>query len=255
MFLAADIGNSNIVLAIHDGNSWIKKFRYESKKFQPNYFYETAIRDLLLEWEIANSEIKKATISSVVPHLTPIIDQAIESNLRFKPLILGPEVFKRLDLNIPKVYEIGSDLVANAYAVYKTLNKKSIILDFGTALTFTVYLPENGIEGVTIAPGLKTYISSLSGQTAQLPEIELEVPKSAIGKSTSTAINAGVVIGFTGMVKEILSKIKSEVGEDAIVIATGGLSTVIHGITKDFDKLDKDLTLEGIRLISKAIDH
>jgi len=254
MFLATDIGNSNIVIAIHDGNEWKYKFRYDTKNVQPEIFYEMGLRDLLLEWGIRPAKITDAAISSVVPDVTELIKEAVVANIRFEPLTLGPQTFMNLDMEIPKVYEIGSDLVANAYAAKKNLQRNTIIVDFGTALTFTIYTENKGIEGVTISPGLKTIISTLSGNTAQLPEIEVKLPSSAIGKSTSKAIRAGVIFGFIGQVKEILTRIKEELNAPYYVIATGGLSSAIKELHSEFDEIDKDLTLNGIRLIKQYTD-
>jgi len=154
-------------------------------------------------------------------------------------------------MRIPKIYEIGADLVSNAVAVRSKYKQNCVVVDFGTALTFTIYDHELGINGVTIAPGLKTIISTLSGNTSQLPEIEIELPESAIGKSTSEAIKAGVLFGFIGLVKEILGRIKSELDDSYIIVATGGLSTAINELASEFEDIDKDLTLDGIRLIAQ----
>lgn len=249
MFLATDIGNSNIVIALHDGREWKFKYRYETKAIQPSLFYETGLRDLLLEWGIQTSEITEAAVSSVVPDVTEVIVSAIEANIRFRPMILGPEIFLRLDMGIPKIYEIGSDLVANAYAAKKKYKKDTVVVDFGTALSFTIFNMQKGIEGVTISPGLKTIISTLSGSTAQLPEIDINVPQSAIGTSTSTAIQAGVIFGFIGLVKEIVARIQSELDVPYYMVATGGLSSALSELEPEFDIIDKELTLEGIRQI------
>ena len=252
MFLATDIGNSTIVIAIHDGENWTFKYRFDSKDIKPAIFYETGLRDILLEWGIQPGQITSAAISSVVPDLTDSIYNAVVANIRFEPILLNPSVFLKLDMHIPKIYEIGSDLVANAFAAKKIFQKNTVIVDFGTALTFTVYNESKGIEGVTISPGLKTIIATLSGNTAQLPEVEIKIPESAIGKSTSSAIHAGVIFGFVGLVKEILTRIKQELDEPYQVIATGGLSTVIKELNTEFDLIDKDLTLNGIRLIAES---
>lgn len=250
MFLAVDIGNSNIVVAVHNGSEWQASYRYESKEGQPEIFYESSLRDLLLEWQIEAGSISNAGISSVVPDLTEKISIAVKNNLRIDPVILSPELFISLDMEVPKVYEIGSDLVANAFAVQELYDKNTVIVDFGTALTFTVFEKGQGIKGVTIAPGLKTILSTLSNSTALLPNIRVEMPKTAIGKSTSTAINAGVFIGFTGLVKEILTRIKEELDVNYQVVATGGLSNVIDDLLPLYDDLNKNLTLEGIRLLA-----
>jgi len=250
MFLAADIGNTNIVVGIHDGNEWIQKVRYETKGDRPYFFYEAGLRDILLEWGVNPSEIKAAGLSSVVPHLNDQISEAIAHNTGFKPLVLGPEVFMKMDIEIPKVYEIGSDLVADAYAALQ-YSEQAIVVDFGTALTFTVVNAKKGILGVTFTPGLRTSISNLSGNTAMLPEVDLIKPKTIIGRSTSHAIRAGILYGYVGLVKEILRKIHEELDEPYKVIATGGLSSVLPELEPHFYKVEKNLTLEGIRLITQ----
>jgi len=251
MFLATDIGNTNIVIAVHDGTSWKHKVRYETKDNQPAFYYETGLRDTLLEWGIAPDDIESAAISSVVPDITDKIVSAVAQNIRLEPAILDPELFLSLDMRIPKVYEIGSDLVANAYATRELYSHNSIIVDFGTALTFTIYDHNVGITGVTIAPGLRTIISTLSDSTSLLPQVDISLPDSAIGTSTSTAIRSGVLFGFVGMVRELLTRIKSELNGSYQVIATGGLSTALAELADQYDHLNKDLTLEGIRLLAQ----
>lgn len=251
MFLATDIGNSNIVIAIHNGKEWIHKYRYETKDDQPIFFYESGLRDIFLEWRINPADIKKAAISSVVPEVTEKIITAVANNIRFRPTLLSPELFLKLNMKIPKIYEIGADLVANAYAANKIYAQNTIIVDFGTALTFTIYEHSKGIKGVTIAPGLKTISSTLSNNTAQLPQVDIVLPNSAIGTSTSTAIRAGILFGFIGMVKEIISRIKAELNDSYIVVATGGHSGTIKDIADQFDYIDKELTLSGIKFISE----
>lgn len=250
MFLATDIGNSNIVIAIHNGHEWTHSYRYETKDNQPALFYETGLRDILLEWGIAPADINGAAVSSVVPEVTERIMQALTNSIRFVPILLNPELFIKLDMRIPKVYEIGSDLVANAVAVSKIYHQNCLVVDFGTALTFTVYEHTVGIIGVTIAPGLKTIISTLSDSTSLLPEIDIEMPESAIGTSTSTAIKAGVLFGFIGMVKEILNRIKSELDDSYKIVVTGGLCSVIEELNSEYDEINKNLTLDGIRFLA-----
>jgi type III pantothenate kinase len=249
MFLAVDIGNSNIVVGIFKNDEWLHTFRYETKEIQPEYYYESALRNLFLEWSIASSDISKSVLSSVVPDMNEVILNAIESVTGNVPLLIGPEIYKTLDLHIPHPYEIGSDLVCNAYAALKKYGDRCIIVDFGTALTFTVSNKEKGIIGVTIAPGLKTAISSLSSNTAQLPLVPMEMPDSAIGHDTVSAIQAGVFKGYVGLVNEIIKSMIDELNEPYKVIATGGLSAILHPLEHTFDTIDKMLTLEGSRLI------
>ncbi|MFZ1750109.1 MAG: type III pantothenate kinase [Saprospiraceae bacterium] len=249
MTLAVDIGNSNIVIALYKADHWTKTFRYETKETQPEYFYEGALRNLLLEWGISSSKINNSVISSVVPDLNESIRYAIFSVMGHQPLIINPEVIMALDIHMPHPYEIGSDIVCNAYAALKLYGSKVIVIDFGTALTFTAADHDKGLFGVSIAPGLQTAAISLASHTAQLPMVPMELPKSALGYDTMSAIQSGVMWGYVGLVKEMIGRIKSEIGSDYKVIATGGLSTILHPLEDNLDQVDKMLTLEGMRLI------
>ncbi len=248
MILAIDVGNTNIVIAMYKDGVWTNTFRYETKEPQPELFYENALRNILLEWRISSAEVNKCVISSVVPDVNNIISEAVLSVTGHVPLLLQPDVYKSLDLAIPHPYEIGSDIVSNAYAAVKLYSPRCIIVDFGTALTFTVVNTET-ILGVTIAPGLTTAIQALANNTAQLPVVPLEMPQSAIGHDTVSAIQAGILWGYVGLVKEILNKQKSELPDEYIVIATGGLSSILHPLESEFDVISKMLTLDGMRLI------
>ena len=249
MILAIDIGNSNIVIAMHKDGSWTNTFRYETKETQPEFYYESALRNILLEWRINGSDIKKCVISSVVPDLNEVIMEAVRYVTASDPLLLGPEVYRQLDMTVPHPYEIGSDIVSNAYGAVHLFGDRCIVVDFGTALTFTVVDNISGIAGVTIAPGLKTAMQSLSSQTAQLPIVPLELTPSAIGFDTVSAIQAGVTWGYIGLVHGLLQKIKSELSDEYKVIATGGLSAILHPLQPSFDTVCRELTLDGMRLI------
>ncbi|MBK7633293.1 MAG: type III pantothenate kinase [Saprospiraceae bacterium] len=249
MIVAIDIGNTNIVIAMYRHGIWTNSYRYETKEPQPEFFYEQAFRNILLEWQVTGSEIHHCVISSVVPDINHVIIETVESVTGYSPLLLQPEIYKNLDINVPHPYEIGSDIVSNAYAALKLFGTDCIIVDFGTALTFTVAHYHEGISGVTIAPGLKTAIHSLATNTAQLPVVPLELPESAIGHDTVSAIQSGVLWGYVGLVKQILHKIKSESNKNYKVIATGGLSSILHPLESEFDVVSKMLTLDGMRLI------
>ncbi len=247
--LTIDIGNSNIVLGLYQEGSWTHNFRYETKSTQPELYYENALRNIFLEWRISPSAVNECAISSVVPDLNEVIKEAVTQVTGFEPIFLTVDLFKNLDIFVPEPYEIGADLVANGYAAIHLHAENCIVVDFGTALTFTVVNKKEGIKGVSIAPGLKTAVHSLSLNTAQLPTVPIALPKSAIGIDTVSAIQSGVMWGYVGLVKELLHKIKSELNGDYKVIATGGLSSILSPLEKEFDVVNKVLTLEGIRLL------
>lgn len=250
MLLAIDIGNTDIVFGIHTGQEWIHQFRLSSSFSTVASNYEARLRLLFLENNLKISDINKAIISCVVPDQKAVLKEMVQEMFAIDPIIVGPEMYHKLDLAILSPYEIGTDLVCNAVYSYYTYQQTCIIVDFGTALTFTVVSEKGEILGVSIAPGLKTAVKSLFSNTAQLPEVPLEMPLSAIGKNTVHAIQAGILWGYVGMVREMIMQIKKEVGENCKVLATGGLSSILTPLRDEFNEVDKLLTLNGLRIIS-----
>jgi type III pantothenate kinase len=171
----------------------------------------------------------------------------------FEPVVVGPSIYPLLPLEILRPHEIGADLVANALAAYTRYKQNCVVVDFGTALTFTTVSRDGKILGVAIAPGLKTAIRSLFANTAQLPEVPIEVPSSALGTSTTHAIQAGVVLGYEGLVRSLIDRIRTELNGDCIAVATGGLSGKITSLHTAFKEVIPALTLDGIRLIGETV--
>jgi len=252
MELIFDIGNSNIVITWYKEGEWADIIRLETKREEPELYYSNAISHILLEHKINVQSIDKVAISSVVSEVTDSVFSAIKKYLGLEAIILNGELFSSLDMQVPKPYEIGSDLVANAYAATREYQDDFIIVDFGTALSFTIASNTKGILGVTITPGLKTSIQALSKGTSLLPSVPVKMPETVIGKDTIHAIQAGVLYGYIGLVKELLSRIKSEVKKPYKVIATGGLREILSELRPEFDIVDEYLTLKGIRLLSQA---
>lgn len=251
MLLATDIGNSNIVIAIHDGIEWKHNFRIPTLVGESPLFFKMKIVDYFLENNIAPTEIRKTVLSSVVPLLGDAFEHILLELFTVKPLIVTPHTFPKIKLQTDQPDELGSDLFANAVAANVLLQKDCIVVDFGTALTFTVVSKEGNLKGVNIVPGLKTAIQSLVGNTAQLPEVPLELPKSAIGTNTITAIQAGILNGYVGLVRHQLAMIRAELGEQYIAVATGGLSKILTVLKDDFEVVDMNLTVEGLRIIGE----
>ena len=146
--------------------------------------------------------------------------------------------------------EVGADLIANAVAAYERFHDACIVVDFGTATTFTAVSAAAEFLGVAIAPGVNLAASALAGGTAQLPLTALTPPPRAIGTNTIHAIQSGVVLGYVGLVEGMIDRIRAELREDAPVVATGGLSRLIAPLTDRFSDIDPWLTLDGIRLIA-----
>lgn len=254
MLLAFDIGNSDITVGLWKDNVWKHVWRIASRPDLPELYYGVKIRDYFFESGNAVDEVRTIVLSSVVPAMNDKMKSVSRTLFDKDPIILGPKVYTPLPMNILNPFEIGSDLVANAAAAYLKYKKTCIIVDFGTALTFTTVSSAGAILGVSITPGLKTAIKSLSQNTAKLFDVPLEVPASALGKNTITAIQSGIIFGYEGLVINMVTRLKAELEGDCLVIATGGLSSVITPLTKFFDSIESNLTLDGLRMIGELVE-
>jgi len=250
MLLAIDIGNTDITIGLHTGNEWIHRWRVPSLPDRPELFYGLKISENFLEAGLKAEQVEEIIMSSVVPGLTETVTRVMMNLFGREPLLLGPEVYTRLPIKVMNPYEIGSDLVANALAAYTRFKTNCIVVDFGTALTFTIISASGEIVGVTIAPGLRTALRALSQNTAKLYDVPLEMPTSVLGKGTVHAIQAGVLVGYEGMVKHMVERIREELGDpQAAVVATGGLSAIVSSLSGVYTAVDPDLTLNGLRML------
>lgn len=243
MILAVDIGNTNVVFGIYDSASgWSPVWRIETRDEAQDRLFKS------LKKHVADIPVSSIVISSVVPFFTHILARQLEQKFKVEPYIIGPDSYGRLPLDILRPEQIGTDLVANATAAWDRFEADCMVVDFGTALTFTV-IADKKIHGVNIAPGLKTAMKALAGNAVKISEIPLALPESVIGKDTTTAIQAGILWGYVGLVEKMIDRIEKELGKELKVVATGGLSKVLKPLHEQFDAVEPHLTLEGMRLI------
>ena len=254
MLLAIDIGNTNIVFGIYKEKEWINHWRIQTDQLKTADEYEVIFRSLLTAGKICRTEISRIILSSVVPSLVHPFREML-SGLFDKATInhLNPEIYDRLPIKILNPYEIGTDLVANATAAYQKYGNNTMVIDFGTALTFTTIGKNSAILGVAIAPGLRTAVGALAGKTAQLPQIHITAPPSVLGENTTHAIQSGIIFGYTGLVDSMIERTEKELGVSLNVVATGGLSAVISPLTKNINACEPMLTLEGLIQINSFI--
>jgi len=254
MLLAIDIGNSDITVGLHQQAQWNHLWRLSSAANRPELFYGIKLREHFFEAGIKTESVQKIVISSVVPDLTERIISVVTTLFEKKPIVLGPAVYSKLPIEVLNPYEIGSDLVSNALAAFIRFKQNCIVVDFGTALTFTTISGKGKILGVAIAPGLKTAVKSLSQNTAKLFDVPLELPQSALGKNTVHAIQAGILLGYEGLVSSMLQRIKNELADNhCATIATGGLSSIITPLKNQFTEVDQNLTLNGLKLVGEFV--
>jgi len=254
MLLAIDIGNSEITLGLGKADVWHTRWRIPSFTDLPEIFYSHKVLDNFFENGIKREEVTCVVISSVVPELTDRIIHASMSLFEIEPVVMGPDVYQQLPIRVMNPYEIGSDLVCNSLAAFTFFKRRCIVVDFGTALTFTTLSDKGEILGVSIAPGLKTAIRSLSQNTARLYDVPLEMPSSVLGRGTVHAIQAGVLFGYEGMVKHMLERIMNELEDPKMSsVATGGLSAIIPSLKEVFTHIDPNLTLTGLKIAGEIV--
>ena len=250
--VAIDIGNSNIVIGLYCENSWEKIYRLSSKKNFTYWTFQKKLKKIISLNDFNPSNVESIIISSVVPSLTDIVKISCSDTLSKHIFIVKASKIELIKIMIDDKNEIGTDLLANAVEASSIYNSNVIIVDFGTALTFTVVSKSREVLGVNIVPGLQTAISSLYKNTAKLPQINLLLPKKIIGKNTIHSIQSGIMYGYSGLVKEMIKKIKGELSGETKVIATGGLSKFADTLKGVFNDILPTLTLDGlIKILNK----
>jgi len=253
MILTIDIGNTNIVFGVADQTDWIKIWRIQTDWSKTADEYEVIFRSLFASSSIGCAEISRTVLSSVVPSLIRPFREMLNNLLGCSLLLVEPSVYDNLPIKIIDPYEIGTDLVADATAAFIGYGGPTMVIDFGTALTFTTISRAGEILGVAIAPGLLTALKSLTGNTAQLHDVQLVSPPSVLGKNTVHAIQSGIVLGFAGLVDSMVSRTEDELGEKLTVVATGGLSAILKNISSRIEIIDENLTLDGLKYIANYV--
>lgn len=253
MLLAVDVGNTDTVFGLYQDDSWGHIWRMRSLVQENEAHYESKLRLNFLEAGLWFGDVETVVLCSVVPAMTPIIQKMLKSLFGDEIIVVGHETYPDLIISIDHPHEIGADLIANAVAVNARYQQNCVVVDFGTALTFTTVSGDGQILGVAILPGLVTAVKALFANTAQLPEVPLELPESAIGKNTVNSIQAGILLGYEGLVKSLLARIRAEMGGNCIAVATGGLSSIIDTLRDEFVEIDRKLTLDGLRIIGEKV--
>ena len=242
------------ILIIDNSNTRTKfALADESKLLEWRAVINTAeVSEETLRSALADTQWDASIISSVVPDKALILSNFLKD----KPYhLLSYESKLPVKIAYPKPQQIGADRLANSAAAFELFGSPAIVIDFGTAVTFDIIAPDSDSTisylGGVIAPGLASMTEGLANRTALLPNIQLEEPQHAIGKSTEEAMLSGAVYGYRGLVKEILSNLSKEIPPNAAIIATGGDSALIASGLPEIQHLSPQLTLEGLRIIAE----
>jgi type III pantothenate kinase len=239
MLLAIDIGNTNMSFGLFERNRLVGKFDLPAAGFSLKR----------LKAHIAGADISSVIICSVVPRLTAVLTASLKGLLHKEPLIIG----KNVRVPIKNLYrhprQVGQDRLVNAFSAATLYATPLIAIDFGTAITFDVISRKKEYLGGMILPGLNMSLKALHLGTALLPEIKFKPPKEFIGRDTENSILSGIVYGVAALTDELVRRIKLEIGNNAVVVGTGGSVKLMKKYCRVIDFIDADLTLKGLNLI------
>ena len=249
MLLVFDIGNTKTGIGVYSESHWEADWRVTTHLDYLTDEYAVLLKSLLASADLDFEDVSGAIMSSVVPPLTSVFQALAERYLGQRALVVGPGVETGVEIRIDNPAEAGGDRVANTAAVQKLYGGPAIVLDIGTATTFDVVSDKGEYLGGAIAPGLGISADALVRRTAKLPKVELVPPESVIGSNTVAAMQSGLVFGYVGLIRELVNRLKEELGGKPKVIATGGMAEVVSEWVKEIDIVNPRLTLEGLRII------
>jgi type III pantothenate kinase len=249
MLLALDVGNTNIVLGVFDGADLRTHFRISTSRNRTTDEYGLQIIALLRTQGLRREDITDVIISTVVPPITDTLGETALKYFGTQALFVDPGVKIGINIKYENPREVGADRIVNAVAAFALFGGPLIVVDFGTATTFCAISDKAEYLGGAIAPGIGISMEALFRAAAKLSRVQFKKPKHVIGKNTVESMQSGMFYGFVAQVDGMVTRMKKEVGENAKVIATGGLATLIAAESQTIDEVQPLLTLEGLRLI------
>lgn len=252
MLLTVDIGNTNIVFAVFNGEKQFLNVRHSTNAFKTEDEYYLFLKDHIENHGHKFNDIKHIIVASVVPQLNIMVKRLATKYLNIKPRFIGDSDLKiNLNIKIDFPTQLGADRIAGSVGAIKKYGNNLILVDFGTATTFDVIGNNNDFIGGVIAPGINTSIKSLHHSTALIPIYEFKKPSKPIPTSSIDALSAGIFYGYIGLVKEIIERLKTSYGKELKVISTGGEGKIFKENVDLIDYYDPDLVIDGLRQIYK----
>ncbi len=250
MLLAVDIGNTNTVLGLFDGDRLIHDWRIRTEVNATIDEYAITLRSLFSVHNIPLDSVMNVVISCVVPPALNPVERFCERYFHVSPILVGPGIKTGMPIYYDNPKEVGADRIVNAVAAYEQRKMATIVVDFGTATTFD-YISERGeYMGGVISPGIMISCEALFQKASKLPRVEIFAhPPSVLAKNTIASMNAGIIYGYAGLVEGIITRMKREINLDIYVIATGGLALLIARECPLIDEVDEYLTLKGLKII------
>jgi type III pantothenate kinase len=249
MFLAIDIGNTNITLGIFSGETLGPRWRLTSAHDKTPDEYGALLLGLLRRAKISASDVQAVAMASVVPPLTGTFIEVCRQLLHCESLVVDGTSNTGVRILYDDPSQVGADRIVDVAASYRLYGGPACIVDFGTATTFDAVSSEGDYLGGAIAPGIGIAAQSLFQRTAKLPKVDLRWPPSVIGRNMVHSLQSGLMFGYVGLVEGMVARFREELGPATKVIATGGLAEIISKETKVISVVAPWLTLEGLRII------
>ena len=251
MLLVIDAGNTNIVFAVHDGTDWRGRWRIATDPQRTSDEYGVWLDALIRRAGLDDSELDGAVIGTVVPAALYHLRRLCRDWFNIEPLIARAALDWGFPIAVDTPEEVGADRLLNALAAHQIYGGPLIVVDFGTATTFDVIGPDGAYLGGAIAPGINLSIEALHQAAARLPRIGIGRPQAVIGRATIPAMRSGIFWGYVGLIEGLIGRIEGEYGSRLEIVATGGLAPLFAEGSPRLGRIDPDLTLEGLRLLSR----
>ncbi len=249
MILVVDVGNTNTVLGVYEGDRLLNHWRLTTRRQATVDEYGILSRNLFSLAKIDSSKIDGLIVASVVPPLDPVLRQMAQQYFHLEPIFVEPGIKTGLSVKYDPPHDVGADRIVNAVAGFEKYGGPLIVVDFGTATTFDAISKNAEYLGGVIAPGIVISAEALFERAARLPRVDVKAPRRVIGTSTVSSMQSGLFYGYAGLVEGIIVRMKEELGKNSKVVATGGQAPMIAEGTSAIDFLEPNLILEGLRII------
>jgi len=248
--LAIDAGNTNVVIGAYRGDKLIATWRTATDHDRTEDELAVTLDALLGQEDLSLGSMDALVLGSVVPPLTQAFTRLADRYMDGRAVVIGPGVKTGVRLRVDNPSEVGADRIANTLAAHRRYGGPGVILDLRPTTNFDVVSADGDFLGGAFAPGLEVSAQSLFARASRLFAVGFTAPKDAIGKNTADCLRSGIMFGYVGLVDGLLTRILAELpGGTAKVIATGGLASTIAPLTPKIERVDDDLTLEGLRML------
>ncbi|HHX44871.1 MAG TPA: type III pantothenate kinase [Chloroflexi bacterium] len=249
MLFCVDIGNTNITMGLYRGEDLVAHWRVSTDHLKMPDEYGILLLSLMARQGYQPSDIAGIALASVVPPVTDLFLEMLDTYIGVEPLIVGAGVRTGVAVRYDNPHEVGADRVVNAAAAYRLYGGPTCIVDFGTGTTFDAISATGDYLGGAIAPGVRVSAEALFQRASKLPRIDLSRPRKAIGTNTADSMRSGILFGYVGLVEGMVERFRRELGPTMRVIGTGGLARSIAQETDVIEVVDLWLTLRGLQII------